>query len=132
MVLNRVDTASAVAVAQWKKYLVTEGGLRADNRGGNVPVFFVDSKRGRGVHEVCVCVCVCVCLSVCRCVSVSCVFSCCWLAAFPLSFAFSVFCTSGVLGELDLSSRDCSFLATLVAVPRVKTLSLALVRGSSG
>ena len=52
MVLNRVDTASPVAVAQWKKYLVTEGGLRADNRGGNVPVFFVDSKRGRGVHEV--------------------------------------------------------------------------------
>lgn len=53
VVLNRVDTASTVAVAQWKKYLVTEGGLRADNRGGNVPVFFVDSKRGRGVHEVC-------------------------------------------------------------------------------
>lgn len=52
VVLNRVDTASSVAVAQWKKYLVTEGGLRADNRGGNVPVFFVDSKRGRGVHEV--------------------------------------------------------------------------------
>lgn len=51
--MNRVDTASTVAVAQWKKYLVTEGGLRADNRGGNVPVFFVDSKRGRGVHEVC-------------------------------------------------------------------------------
>lgn len=52
VVLNRVDTASSAAVAQWKKYLVTEGGLRADNRGGNVPVFFVDSKRGRGVHEV--------------------------------------------------------------------------------
>lgn len=54
--MNRVDTASPVAVAQWKKYLVTEGGLRADNRGGNVPVFFVDSKRGRGVHEVCLAV----------------------------------------------------------------------------
>lgn len=54
VVLNRVDTAPSAAVAQWKKYLVTEGGLRADNRGGNVPVFFVDSKRGRGVHEVCV------------------------------------------------------------------------------
>lgn len=52
VVLNRVDTASSAAVAQWKKYLVAEGGLRADNRGGNVPVFFVDSKRGRGVHEV--------------------------------------------------------------------------------
>lgn len=26
--------------------------MRADNRGGNVPVFFVDSKRGKGVHEV--------------------------------------------------------------------------------
>lgn len=52
VVLNRVDTASSTAVAQWKKYLVNEGGLRADNRGGNVPVFFVDSKRGRGVHEV--------------------------------------------------------------------------------
>ena len=76
VVLNRVDTASAVAVAQWKKYLVTEGGLRADNRGGNVPVFFVDSKRGRGVHEVCVCVCVRVCLSVCLsvCQCILCVF----------------------------------------------------------
>ncbi|CAM9584744.1 unnamed protein product [Scytosiphon promiscuus] len=52
VVLNRVDTASPAAVAQWKKYLVTQGGLRADNRGGNVPVFFVDSKRGRGVHEI--------------------------------------------------------------------------------
>lgn len=52
VVCNRVDTASDVAVAQWKKYLVAEGGLRADNRRGNVPVFFVDSKRGRGVHEV--------------------------------------------------------------------------------
>lgn len=50
--LNRVDTASTTAVEQWKKYLMAEGGLRADNRGGNVPVFFVDSKRGRGVHEV--------------------------------------------------------------------------------
>ncbi|CAN0096898.1 unnamed protein product, partial [Ectocarpus sp. 4 AP-2014] len=52
VVLNRVDTASPTAVEQWKKYLVAEGGLRADNRGGNVPVFFVDSKRGRGVHEI--------------------------------------------------------------------------------
>lgn len=52
MVLNRFDTAPAIAVEQWKKYLVADGGLRADNRGGNVPVFCVDSKRGRGVHEV--------------------------------------------------------------------------------
>lgn len=52
VVLNRVDMASSASVAQWKKYLVTQGGLRADNRGGNVPVFFVDSKRGKGVHQV--------------------------------------------------------------------------------
>lgn len=52
MVLNRVDTAPAIAVEQWRKYLMREGGLRADDRAGNVPVFCVDSKRGRGVHEV--------------------------------------------------------------------------------
>ncbi|CAM9404330.1 unnamed protein product, partial [Sphacelaria rigidula] len=52
VVLNRFDTAPAIAVEQWRKYLVAEGGLRADDRAGNVPVFCVDSKRGKGVHEV--------------------------------------------------------------------------------
>ena len=50
--MNRVDMAPAAAVGQWKRYLVNEGGLRADNRAGNVPAFFVDSKKGKGVHEV--------------------------------------------------------------------------------
>ncbi|CAM9104166.1 unnamed protein product [Discosporangium mesarthrocarpum] len=52
VVFNRVDSVPACAVAEWKRYLVKEGGIRQGDQTGNIPVFFVDSKRGRGIHEI--------------------------------------------------------------------------------
>jgi hypothetical protein len=36
------------------RYYTREQGMADTGRGGNVPVFFVDSKRGKDVHMVCV------------------------------------------------------------------------------
>ncbi|CAM9457365.1 unnamed protein product, partial [Phaeothamnion confervicola] len=52
VVFNRRDMAAEAAVDDWQRYLTAESGNRDSGRAGNVPVFFVDSKRGKGVHNV--------------------------------------------------------------------------------
>ncbi|KAG5191763.1 P-loop containing nucleoside triphosphate hydrolase protein [Tribonema minus] len=52
VVMARSDVAPAKAIDDWKRYYTQEKGMAQTGRRSNVPVFFVDSKRGKHVFLV--------------------------------------------------------------------------------
>jgi ribosome biogenesis GTPase A len=52
VVFNRVDVTPNCALEDWKDFYSRSGGMALTGRGGNVPVYFVDSRRGKGIHQV--------------------------------------------------------------------------------
>ncbi|CAM9158484.1 unnamed protein product [Chrysoparadoxa australica] len=52
VVFNRVDCAPAPALGDWMRFYSSQKGMSSTGRAGNVPVFFVDSKHGKQIHNV--------------------------------------------------------------------------------